>query len=97
MEMGETSSGALSREERHPGVAVPDGVWLFAVKITKHVVLHDGVLADTSRHSAGSFSGDAITNGKDVLELPMLEGVLVHVDEAFMVSHTSVNQELVRF
>ena len=97
VEMGEASCGALSGEEGHPGVAIPEGVGLFAVEEAQHVVLHDGVLADTSGHSARSFAGDAVSNGKNVLELLVLERVLVHVDETFVVSHASVNQELVRF
>jgi len=96
VEMGEASCGALSGEEGHPGVAVPERVGLFAVEETQHVVLHDGVLADTGGHSARGFAGDAVANGEDVLELLVLERVLVHVHEAIVVSHPSVNQELVR-
>ena len=95
VQVGETGSVVSAEVSGHILVAVIDGVSLLALEVLEHVVLHDGVLVDGTSVSAGSFAGDAVTDGKDILIFAVLKGVAVDIDLTLGIANTSVEKELV--
>jgi len=95
VKMGETGGISESKIERHVLVSVVDGIGVLTLKVLEKVVLHDGVLADSTGVGTGGVAGDAITDGEDVLVLVVLESVLVDIDHTLRIANTGIEEELV--
>mmetsp|Transcript_37409 Transcript_37409/g.49175 ORF Transcript_37409/g.49175 Transcript_37409/m.49175 type:complete len:382 (-) Transcript_37409:101-1246(-) len=93
--MRETGAVGGAEVERHVLVAVVDGVALAALQVLQQVVLHDGVLLNSAGVGAGGLASDAIADGKDVLELAVLQGVAVDIDHTGGIADAGVEEELV--
>ena len=95
VEMGEGGALTGSQVEDLLGETIPDTIWLLVVDEPEDVVLDDWALRDDGRHSSGEVSGDAVTEGEDVLEPSVLEGVFVDINHASGVGDSSLNKPLV--
>ena len=90
-------SGAIrgTQVEGHVLVSIVNGVALLALEELEHVVLHDWVLSDGAGVGTGGGTRDAVTDGKDILVLVVLQSVAVNVNHALRVTDTRVEQEFV--
>ncbi len=95
VQVRETGAVGSAQVERHVLVSVVDGVALLALEELEDVVLHDGVLLDSTGVGAGGLARDAVTDGEDILVLVVLESVAVNVDHTSGVADTRIEQELV--
>ena len=80
MQMGEAASIRVSCVERHVSKTVPNSVAVSAVQEVEDVILNYGVLTHGSYVSPCSVTLNAVTEGKHVLELTVLEGVPVYIN-----------------
>ena len=65
--VSETCSIGVTEIERHPGVAVVNGIAVLSLHELEQVVLYNGCLPHSGSLSAGGLSRDAVTEGKNVL------------------------------
>jgi hypothetical protein len=81
----------VTEEERLVRVAVIHTVEFFALEETDQVVLNNWVLSDGCVVGTGGFEADSVTEREDILELVVLESVLVHVHQAFLVTKAGLS------
>ena len=86
----ETCGIGMTQPERHPGVPIVNGVAVLSLQELEDVVLYNGCLPHSSRLSAGSLTGDAVTEGKNVLVRIVLHRVPVDINTAVSASKTGV-------
>lgn len=94
VQVSEFSGTAGAEEEWQLGVAVVDAVNFLSVQELEQVVLNNWVLTHGTDLGSRGLSSNAVTEGEDVLEARVLEGVLVDVNHALSVSETGVSEPL---
>lgn len=90
--MLEVVSIRVTEVEWHVRITIIDTVQFFTIHELLNVVLDDGVLGMSSMLGSSGISLNAVTEGKDILESSVLEGIWVDIDEASVVGNTSFNE-----
>jgi len=90
--MLEVVSIRVTEVEWHVRITIIDTVQFFTIHELLNVVLDDGVLGMSSMLGSSGVSLNAVTEGKDILESSVLEGIWVDIDEASVVGNTSFNE-----
>jgi len=90
--MLEVVSIGVAEVEWHVSISIIDTVQSFTIHELLNVMLDDGVLGMSSMLGSSGRSLNAVTEGKDILESSVLEGIWVDIDEASVVGNTSFNE-----
>ena len=96
VKMRETGSVSHSHKEWHEGVAIIDSIAFSAVQELKDIMFDDRVLGLCTNSRPRSFSGDCISESKDIFISFVLKGVLVYINHSILISESRFHDKVMR-
>jgi hypothetical protein len=94
VEMREGGSMGVAHEKWEVRVSIIDSIRILSVHESENVVFDDWALGHGGSTRSSDVSSNGITEGKDVFESIVLEGVWVDIDQTIGISDTSVDEVL---
>lgn len=91
--VGERGGEGMSEPQLLSGVTFVDTVDLLVCQESKHVVLHNWVLGNSSVESTGCVEADSVTKSEDIFVLVVLQSVFVNIQHSVGVSKTSLSNK----
>ena len=84
----------VAHEKWEVRVSIIDSIRILSVHESENVVFDDWALGHGGSTGSSDVSSNGITEGKDVFESIVLEGVWVDIDQTIGISDTSVDEVL---
>jgi hypothetical protein len=94
VEMREGGSMGVAHEKWEVRVSIIDSIRILSVHESENVVFDNWRLGHGSSTRSSDVSSNGITEGKDVFESFVLEGVWVDIDQTIGISDTGVDEVL---
>lgn len=94
VEMREGGGMGVAHEKWEVRVSIIDSIRILSVHESENVVFDDWALGHGGSTGSSDVSSNGITEGKDVFESLVLEGVWVDIDQTICISDTGVDEVL---